>query len=90
MRRTPPISEATMLAGEQCIPQLATQAGRAAHERALAQQGRVVMRSASGLLVERKASGEERVIKALPASTPVQRGLVLKRIKTPAGPTGQR
>lgn len=90
MRRTPPISEATMLAAEQRIPQLAAQAGRAAHQRALAKQGRVVMKSATGQLVERQANGEVRVIKSLPASTPVQRGLVLKRMKPSAGPSGQR
>lgn len=81
MRRIPTLSELSMQSAESSIPLLATQAGRAAHERALAQTGRVVMKSASGQLVERQASGKTVVIKSLPASTPVRVGEVLKRSK---------
>ena len=81
MRRIPPISEVAMRSAESSIPQLATQAGRAAHQRALAQTGWVVMKSASGQLVEQHASGRVVVIKTLPASTPTRAGLVLKRSK---------
>ncbi len=84
MHRIPLISEVSMQSAEAAIPQLATQAGRAAHLRALTQTGRVVMRSASGQLVERQAGGEVVVIKALPASTPSRAGLVLKRSKASA------
>lgn len=79
MSRTSPISEASMQSAEARIPELAAQAGRAAHERALAEAGRVVMKSANGMLVERQASGEVLVIKRLPDSTPAAAGAVLKR-----------
>jgi len=73
-----------MLSAESRIPQLATQAGRAAHQRAVSQAGPLVMKSASGQLVARQAGGAEVVIKNLPASTPARAGTVLKRAaKTP-------
>lgn len=80
MSRIPPISEDRMLDAEARFPELAARAGRAAHERALKNTGRVVMKKA-GRLVELRADGSEHVIKALPADTPVQPGLVLKRKK---------
>jgi hypothetical protein len=70
-----------MRSAETSIPGLATQAGRAAHQRAMAQAGHVVMKSASGQLVDRQASGQTVVIKALPATTPARTGMVLKRVK---------
>lgn len=82
MNRIPRISEASMRAGEALIPELAAQAGRAAHHRALAQNGTVLMKSASGMLVEQRANGTERVVKPLPASTPVRAGAVLTRSRT--------
>ena len=81
MRRPLPLSEASMQAAESSIPQLATQAGRAAHQRAVAQSGSLVMKSASGQLVARQASGAVVVIKNLPASTPVRAGTVLTRAR---------
>lgn len=87
MHRTPPLSEASMQSAESRIPQLAAQAGRAAHQRALALSGRVVMKSASGQLVEQQSSGVEVVIKALPASTPARVGTVLKRARKPSQTT---
>lgn len=90
MRREPPISEASMQAGESRIPQLAAQAGKAAHERALVETGAVVMRSAGGQLIELRSSGAVRVIKSLPASTPVRSGTVLRRTKKPAATTESR
>lgn len=79
MSRIPPISEASMQAGEARIPELAAQAGHAAHQRALAQAGAVLMRSASGMLVEQSAGGTQRIIRPLPAGTPVRVGAVLLR-----------
>lgn len=81
MRRPTPLSESSMQAAESNIPRLATQAGRAAHQRALSQSGQLVMKSASGQLVARQAGGTEVVIKNLPASTPARAGMVLKRAK---------
>ena len=81
MPRPTPLSEASMQTAESSIPQLATQAGRAAHQRAVAHAGRLVMKSASGQLVERQASGVVVVIKNLPASTPTRAGTVLTRAK---------
>ncbi|WP_269630205.1 hypothetical protein [Pelomonas sp. BJYL3] len=88
MRRPAPLSEASMLNAEARIPELAAQAGRAAHQRALAETGRVVMKTAGGMLVERQASGQVVVIKRLPATTPTPTGTVLKRTKSPARKTG--
>lgn len=87
MSRIPPISEDRMLDAEAQFPELAARAGRAAHAKALRVTGRVVLKrpvpqSASSEVVELHADGSERVIKALPADTPVQPGLVLKRKKT--------
>ncbi|GEM_PF-2915192 len=82
MRHAKPLSEASMRKAEERIPALATQAGREAHARALKQSGRVVMKSVSGLLVERRASGQEVVIKRLPDSTPAAVGAVFKRVRT--------
>ena len=85
MSRIPPISEDRMLDAEARFPELAARAGRAAHERALKNNGRVVMkkagRASGSQLVELRADGSEHVIKTLPADTPVQPGLVLKRKK---------
>lgn len=79
MSRTNPLSEASMLSAEAKIPKLAAQAGRAAHQRALSEAGRVVMKSVNGLLVEKQSSGVTAVIKALPPSTPALAGMVLQR-----------
>lgn len=68
-----------MQAGEARIPELAAQAGHAAHQRALAQAGAVLMRSASGMLVEQSSGGTQRIIRPLPAGTPVRVGAVLLR-----------
>lgn len=80
-RRAEPLSEASMLSAEARIPELAAQAGRNAHARALATAGRVLMRSADGKLVERHASGKVVVIGQLPAGTAVLVGSVLKRAR---------
>lgn len=79
MSRSRPLDEAAMSSAEARIPQLATQAGRAAHQRAVAQSSPLVMKSAQGQLVVRQAGGAEVVIKNLPATTPVRAGTVLKR-----------
>lgn len=79
MRRPKPLSEASMLSAEARIPELAAQAGRKAHARALATAGRVLMKAADGKLVERHASGQVVVIKQLPAGMTVRVGSVLKR-----------
>lgn len=81
MRRPTPLSEASMQSAESNIPRLATQAGRAAHQRALSQTGHVVMKSSSGQLVKQQSNGVEVLIKTLPSSTPAQAGMVLKRAK---------
>ncbi len=83
MPRGKPLNEASMQAAEARIPLLAVQAGREAYARALEQIGRVVMKSANGLLVERHASGPDVVIKRLPDSTPAPAGAVLKRVAKP-------
>lgn len=79
MSRKTLLDEAAMQAAESMIPRLATQAGRAAHQRALNETGRVVMKSADGQLVEQRSDGTVTVLKTLPASTPVQKGAVLTR-----------
>ncbi|MCC4596025.1 hypothetical protein NRY95_16035 [Xanthomonas campestris pv. phormiicola] len=83
MPRGKALSEAAMQAAEARISLLAVQAGREAHARALKQNGRVVMKSASGLLIERHANGPDVVIKRLPDSTPAPAGAVLKRVGKP-------
>lgn len=72
-----------MLAAEARIPALAAKAGRAAHRRALQETGAVVMKSAEGDLVEMKEDGTVRILKPLPAGTPVRVGQVLRRVKAP-------
>ncbi|MDA8454360.1 hypothetical protein M4R22_06285 [Acidovorax sp. GBBC 3334] len=74
MQRTPPLSEASMLAAEARIPELAAEAGRRAHERALRQPGAVILTALDGQLVEQRADGGIRVLKQLPSSTPVREG----------------
>jgi hypothetical protein len=85
MTRPAPLTEANMQAAEARIPELAAKAGKAAHQRALRQTGVVIMQSVSGPLVEAHADGTERLIKPLPASTPVRRGMVLRRQKPARG-----
>ncbi|GHH50523.1 hypothetical protein [[Pseudomonas] boreopolis] len=82
MRRAKPLNEASMQSAEDRIPALAARAGREAHARALKQTGWVVMKSVGGLLVERRASGQDVVIKRLPDSTPASVGTILKRVRT--------
>ena len=81
MRPSPTLNEEAMLSAELRIPQLAAQAGRAAHQRATANpSSSLVMTSASGQLVKRVAGdGGTVVIKTLPASTPARPGTVLTR-----------
>lgn len=81
MPTIPPLSEASMQSAENCIPRLASEAGRAAHQRALATTGWVIMKSGRGSLVKRDAGGHEEVIKDLPQSTPSSAGTVLRRAK---------
>ncbi len=71
---------------ESDIADQASRAGRAAHERALAQGRKVLMRSAEGMLIERQRQQPDRVIRTLPPGTPVQVGQVLLRRKYP-GPS---
>lgn len=85
--RSKPLSEKSMLSAEARIPELAAQAGRIAHARALATAGRVLMKSPDGQLVEQQASGQRVVIKQLPAGTIVRVGKVLKRARNPTART---
>jgi hypothetical protein len=78
MKRRQPISEAHMLDAEARFPELAAQAGRAAHERTLASTGRVV-KAIKGQVIEAKNDGSIRVLQQLPPATPVKKGLVLVR-----------
>ena len=81
MPRIPVLDEAAMQTAELQIPQLAHRAGLEAHRRAVnSQAATLVMKTASGVLVARQASGQETVLKALPAATPVRAGTVLKRV----------
>lgn len=84
MPRPPLLNEASMLSAEARIPELAARAGRAAHARAMATMGRVVMKSADGRLVERQSTGEVVVIKELRKVTHTTVGTVLKRAVKPA------
>ncbi len=91
MRRTPPLNEVSMQSAELRIPQLATQAGRAAHLRATqSQTSPLVMKSASGQLVARAIGGTVVVIKSLPASTPARAGMVLTRASKPSKKASDR
>lgn len=85
MRRVPRLNEDAMQSAELRIPQLAAQAGRAAHLRATENQtSPLVMKSATGQLVMRAAGGADTVvIKNLPASTPSRAGTVLTRAHRP-------
>lgn len=80
-RRSPKHSEAAMLAAERRIPEFAAKSGHAAYKAALALTGAVVVKTSKDLLVERKADGTSRVIKALRPGKRVKVGLVLKRAK---------
>lgn len=84
MRRTQVLDETAMQSAESQIPQLASQAGRAAHLRAVNNHAAtLVMKSAAGQLVARQAGGSVVVLKNLPASTPVEVGAVFKRATKP-------
>lgn len=78
MKRIPSLTEAKMRAAEARIPELAAEAGRAAHQRALSQAGKVV-KVANGAVIEQHADGSSRVIELLPPATKVRKGLVLVR-----------
>lgn len=67
---------------ESDIADQASRAGRAAHERALAQGRKVLMHSAEGMLIERQRQQPDRVIRPLPPGTPVQAGQVLQGLKS--------
>jgi hypothetical protein len=86
MRRAPRLNEDAMQSAELQIPQLATQAGRAAHQRATENQtSPLVMKSSTGQLVMRATGGGDTVvIKNLPASTPSRAGTVLIRASRPS------
>jgi hypothetical protein len=79
-----------MQSAELQIPQLATQAGRAAHLRAVGQGSGLVMKTANGQLVERQASGHLVVIKTLPAATATRPGMVLTRASKPVKKVASR
>lgn len=70
-----------MRAGEKQIPDLAAQSGRAAYKRALVATGGVVVKTSKGEVVERRADGSRKVLKALKPGKRVKPGLVLKRAK---------
>lgn len=70
-----------MRTGEKRIPDLAAKSGRAAYRTALVNTGGVVVKTSKGELVERKADGSSKVIKALKPGKRVKPGLVLKRAK---------
>ena len=78
MKRRAELSEASMLEAEAQFPKLAARAGRDAYERALAPTGRVV-KAVNGQIVETTRDGTVRIIGDLPPSTPVQKGMVLRR-----------
>jgi protein PhnA len=78
-RHSPSLTEAAMLAAERRFPELAAKSGRAAYKLALAKTGGVVVKTAKGALVERKADGTTTVIKSLRPGKRVKVGLVLKR-----------
>ncbi|MBK9493941.1 MAG: hypothetical protein IPO08_05250 [Xanthomonadales bacterium] len=80
------LDEEAMRTAESRIPQLAAKAGQAAYLRATSNQAiTLVMKSATGQLVLRKAGGRDTiVIKNLPASTPVRVGTVLFRTIDPS------
>lgn len=61
MKHIPSLSEARMQEEEALIPVLATQAGQAAHDRALRQNGRVCT-VRDGAVVEAWADGRVRLI----------------------------
>lgn len=91
MPRIPVLDEASMQSAESQIPQLARQAGLAAHQRAVCSQvAPLVMKGSSGDLVARQASGQVVVLKTLPAATPVRAGTVLKRVNQRAIKAGER
>ena len=73
-----------MRAAERRIPELASKAGHEAYKQALARTGAVVVKTSKGVVVERKADGSSKVIKALPPGKRVKVGLVLKRAKPEA------
>lgn len=74
------LDEDAMRLAESQIPLLATKAGRAAYERAISNStNTLVMKSADGQLVMRKAGGGVLLLKALPAGTPARVGTVLRR-----------
>ncbi|MFN7723704.1 MAG: hypothetical protein ACK5QH_01400 [Rubrivivax sp.] len=81
MPRIPVLDEASMLSAELQIPLRAQQAGQAAHQRAVGSHATIlVMKAPSGELVARQTSGQIKVLKSLPAATPVLAGTVYKRV----------
>ncbi|XHS80146.1 hypothetical protein ACFJGW_09255 [Burkholderiaceae bacterium UC74_6] len=84
MSRRSPLTEAAMRAAERRFPELAAKSGHEAYKQALAQTGAVVVKTSKGMVVERKADGSSKVIKALPPGKRVRVGLVLKRAKPEA------
>lgn len=83
MGRFTTLNEGAMQTAELQIPRLATQAGRAAYGRAIANHSApLVMTSACGQLVMRLADGAgTMVLRSLPSRTPVRVGTVLTRAK---------
>ncbi|MDR3413631.1 MAG: hypothetical protein P4L87_22200 [Formivibrio sp.] len=73
------LSEKAMQRMEKSIPELAGGAFKRAYHHALSTSGKVV-EAANGKLVETSVDGTQRVIKSLPAPTPVQLGA--KRIRS--------
>ncbi|MEN9489787.1 MAG: hypothetical protein RJA63_236 [Pseudomonadota bacterium] len=79
MGRKAVLSEQALERMEKSIPELAGGAFKRAYSHALSISGRVI-EAKNGKLVETSADGTQRVIKTLPASTPVQIGA--KRIRS--------
>jgi len=81
MPRIPVLDEASMQSAELQIPLRAQLAGQAAHQRAVGSHATtLVMKTPSGVLVARQTSGQVKVLKTLPAATPVRAGTVFKRV----------
>lgn len=91
MSRPPALDEASMQSAELQIPLLARQAGQAAHQRAVGSPSiTLVMKAPNGELVARQVSGQMKVLKTLPAATPVRAGTVFRRVAKGAVKAGSR
>lgn len=75
------LTERGMQIAERRIPEIAAKAGHEAYRMTLKSTGAVMVKTASGQVVERQRDGSVKFIKDLPVGKRVKPGTILKRVK---------